>query len=301
VNLNQVTVPSTDVPRAIAFYRRLGLRLIVEDLEAGYARFECPGGATFSVHADGRHAAGAGPVVYFECEELDDTVARLRAAGVAFDAPPRDQPWLWREAHLRDPDGNLLCLYRAGANRRFPPWRLTAEEAAGGGDGTAPTALHAGDGSAPTAPHAGDALAYTLGVESAPAAADVQVLRDGLSEHALSATRTAGFHDVAVFARAADGTIVGGAMALLNWTWLYLALLWVAPELRGTGLGHALLARIERVGVDAGCTDVHLDTFSYQARPFYERHGYEVFAALERYPDDHRRYFMRKRLARADG
>ena len=39
-------------------------------------------------------------------------------------AQPRDQPWLWREAYLRDPAGNLICLYHAGENRRNPPWRI---------------------------------------------------------------------------------------------------------------------------------------------------------------------------------
>jgi len=45
-------------------------------------------------------------------------------AGVTFESGPCDQPWLWREARLRDPDGNAICLYWAGPNRRFPPWRL---------------------------------------------------------------------------------------------------------------------------------------------------------------------------------
>jgi hypothetical protein len=36
----------------------------------------------------------------------------------------RSQKVLWREAHLRDPDGNMLCLFYAGKNRLDPPWRL---------------------------------------------------------------------------------------------------------------------------------------------------------------------------------
>jgi len=51
-------------------------------------------------------------------------VKELQAAGLVFESEPRDQPWLWREAYIRDPAGNLLCLYRAGENRLFPPWRL---------------------------------------------------------------------------------------------------------------------------------------------------------------------------------
>ena len=124
MNLNQVTVPSTNVKTAVEFYRRLGLRQIVEALP-DYARFECPDGeATFSVHRVERVTQGPGVVVYFECEKLNAVVENLKREGIAFDAEPRDQPWLWREAYLHDPDGNAICLYRAGENRRNPPWRM---------------------------------------------------------------------------------------------------------------------------------------------------------------------------------
>lgn len=122
--LNQVTVPSLDVEVAIGFYQTLGLRLIVHT-HPRYARFECPdGGATFSIHQVDQLPSGQGVVVYFECPDLDAKVRDLQERGIAFDLPPTDQTWLWREAHLRDPDGNQLILYSAGANRRFPPWRL---------------------------------------------------------------------------------------------------------------------------------------------------------------------------------
>jgi catechol 2,3-dioxygenase-like lactoylglutathione lyase family enzyme len=123
MKLDQVTVPVSDVARAVAFYERLGLELIV--LDEHYARFACPvGDSTFSVHRLEEPPPGPGVVVYFECDALDDRVAKLRAAGVAFDSPPTDQPWLWREAHLRDPDGNRICLFHAGKNRLDPPWRI---------------------------------------------------------------------------------------------------------------------------------------------------------------------------------
>jgi catechol 2,3-dioxygenase-like lactoylglutathione lyase family enzyme len=90
MNLNQVTMPAVDVASAVAFYRRLGLRLIVEDLPH-YARFECPDGeSTLSVEQVSEGAAGHGPVVYFECEDLDQTVGRLRSAGIPFESPPAD-------------------------------------------------------------------------------------------------------------------------------------------------------------------------------------------------------------------
>ena len=129
MNLNQVTLPSTDLARACDFYRRLGLRLIVDSLPR-YARFECPdGGTTLSLHlVEGAAPRSEWPMVYFECDDLDATHARLVRAGIAFDSPPADQPWSWREARLRDPDGNALCLFCAGANRRFPPWRIAGNE-----------------------------------------------------------------------------------------------------------------------------------------------------------------------------
>lgn len=123
MNLNQVTVPSLNVRAAIPFYQTLGLRLIVHT-HPRYARFECPdGGSTFSIHEVDNLPTGGGVIVYFECTDLDAKVRELQAMGIAFDLLPTDQSWLWREAHLRDPDGNAVILYWAGENRRFPPWR----------------------------------------------------------------------------------------------------------------------------------------------------------------------------------
>ena len=123
MNLNQVTVEVTDIPLSRVFYQRLGLTLIVSSEH--YARFVCPGGATFSIHlAEVVHANRTG--IYFECSDLDERVQALTGAGVVFDGPPVDQRWLWREAWLRDPDGNRLCFYFAGDNRLNPPWRVVS-------------------------------------------------------------------------------------------------------------------------------------------------------------------------------
>ncbi len=95
MNLNQVTVQVADIARSRAFYGRLGLQLIVSSPH--YARFACPGGATFSIHLAGAVQSG-GASVYFECDDLDARVADLKAGGVVFESGPVDQPWLWREA-----------------------------------------------------------------------------------------------------------------------------------------------------------------------------------------------------------
>ena len=124
MNLNQVTVPSVDVETATAFYLKLGLILIV-DARPHYVRFECPvGDATFSVHHVDELPSGEGTYVYFELDDLDDKVAELIKNGVVIDEMPEDRSWLWREARLHDPDGNKIILFKAGENRKNPPWRL---------------------------------------------------------------------------------------------------------------------------------------------------------------------------------
>ena len=123
MNLNQVTVPTQDVERSIDFYQKLGLKLIVKSPH--YARFLCPDGdSTFSIHLQENLPEGEGVNVYFESKKLDEEVERLIAAGIQFEHKAQDQSWLWREARLKDPDGNRIILYYAGGNRKDPPWRL---------------------------------------------------------------------------------------------------------------------------------------------------------------------------------
>jgi hydroxymethylpyrimidine/phosphomethylpyrimidine kinase len=121
--LNQVTVTGTDYQRSVEFYRRLGLKQIVDN-PPDYARFETAGGATFSVQIDPEEKIIATTAVYLECDDLDERVEQLARSGIPFEHGPRNQPWMWREARLRDPDGNIIFLYKAGEARRFPPWRV---------------------------------------------------------------------------------------------------------------------------------------------------------------------------------
>jgi len=122
--LNQVTITGTDYERSVDFYRRLGLKQIVDSPENGYARFESAGGATFSIQIDPDEKIQATTAIYFECDDLDTRVEQLARSGIAFEHGPRNQPWMWREARLRDPDGNIIFFYKAGEARRFPPWRM---------------------------------------------------------------------------------------------------------------------------------------------------------------------------------
>jgi hydroxymethylpyrimidine/phosphomethylpyrimidine kinase len=121
--LNQVTVTGHDYARSVGFYKAIGLKQIVDN-PPDYARFETPGGATLSVQIDKEQEISGDVAVYLECDDLDERVERLARSGIPFEHGPRNQPWMWREARLRDPAGNIIFLYKAGESRRFPPWRI---------------------------------------------------------------------------------------------------------------------------------------------------------------------------------
>ena len=122
MNLNQVTLPVSNMDEATNFYRRLGFLQIVDTPH--YARFEClDGGATFSLMLeDGEFLNGS--TIYFEHKDLDNLVCELKTKGFEFKQEPIDMSYLWREAILNDPSGNKIKLYWAGDNRLNPPWRV---------------------------------------------------------------------------------------------------------------------------------------------------------------------------------
>ncbi len=124
MNLNQITIASTNVEEAVNFYKILGLKLIVDAIPR-YARLECPDGeATFSIHKTDKTSTSNGTCIYFEDDDLDELVESLQKKGITFTQLPEDKSWLWREAQLQDLDGNTIILYKAGENRKNPPWRI---------------------------------------------------------------------------------------------------------------------------------------------------------------------------------
>ena len=124
MRLNQVTAATHNLDASIEIYQLLGLKLIVKSEH--YARFELPRGeATFSLHiTDAPIPCENAPQLYFEVLDVDFEIRRLKLAGVAIEREPTAQTWAWYEAWLRDPAGNAICIYHAGDNRRYPPWRI---------------------------------------------------------------------------------------------------------------------------------------------------------------------------------
>lgn len=96
--------------------------------------------------------------------------------------------------------------------------------------------------------------------------------------------------------RGDDGAILGGLHARAGRGWMFVDLLGLPPDLRGERLGSRLMDMAEDEARRLGCIGIYLDTFSFQARPFYEKRGFTVFAEIEDYPRGHQRYFLSKRL-----
>lgn len=92
------------------------------------------------------------------------------------------------------------------------------------------------------------------------------------------------------------GNVVGGVLGRFRWGWLYLTSVAVPAELRGQGWGRRLIEATEVAARQRGCRHVWLDTYSFQARPFYEKLGYRVFGELPDHPPGHTRFFMFKAL-----
>jgi len=93
-----------------------------------------------------------------------------------------------------------------------------------------------------------------------------------------------------------DQTVLGGVIGITYWDWLYIDLMWIQEEFRGRGFGHRLLTLAEDKARQRGAKHVYLDTFSFQAPGFYQKHGYRVFGELQDFPAGHQRYFLTKQL-----
>ncbi|MGH7143796.1 MAG: GNAT family N-acetyltransferase [Planctomycetota bacterium] len=95
------------------------------------------------------------------------------------------------------------------------------------------------------------------------------------------------------------GRLIAGAEGKSFWGWLYLDLLWVAEAQRGRGMGGQLLARIEALATQRGCTGVYLWTMSFQAPGFYERMGYRQTGEIGPFTGGHFKRYYQKVLAPA--
>lgn len=136
-------------------------------------------------------------------------------------------------------------------------------------------------------------LELTPGAEPELRAAAVQRM---VADNEAKADQPAEPSFVTVLVRDVAGASVGGLWGEVRWRWLTIGTLLVPEELRGQGVGRRLVLEAEAEARARGCVGSLTDTYSFQARGFYERLGYTVFGHLDGYPPGHGRYFLSKRL-----
>lgn len=99
-----------------------------------------------------------------------------------------------------------------------------------------------------------------------------------------------------IFAREINGQVRGGLRATCYWNTLHIELLWIAEEARKKGLGKEIIERAEAHALENECSKAFVETTSWQAKPFYEKHGYKLLATLDDRPKGHASHYLAKSL-----
>lgn len=94
-----------------------------------------------------------------------------------------------------------------------------------------------------------------------------------------------------------NGEVLAGINSMIyGWDYLHIEILWVKEEYRLEGYGSILLKEVEKTAKEKDCKLVTLETFDFQAKDFYLKHGYEIFAVLDGCPFEHTTYYMKKQI-----
>ena len=126
--------------------------------------------------------------------------------------------------------------------------------------------------------------------------AAAQLVRDRLDMFNVGVTGVSAYYPVNLFVQSRRGETKGGLLGGIWGGWLHIAYLWMDESVRGQDWGTRLMDHAEAYARERGCHSVSLDTHSFQARPFYEGRGYEVFGVLDDYPKGHKKFFLKKKL-----
>jgi GNAT superfamily N-acetyltransferase len=133
-------------------------------------------------------------------------------------------------------------------------------------------------------------------VFNAEGGADAKYVRERLDLYNVGVTGVSAWYPVNFFVKSARGETLGGVLGAIWGGWLQIGFLWVDESMRGKDWGSRLMDQAEAYARERGCHSVLLDTHSFQARPFYEKRGYEVFGTLDDFPKGHQRFYLKKTL-----
>ena len=136
---------------------------------------------------------------------------------------------------------------------------------------------------------------HSIAIEENPRLEDIRLLYSELHKYNVGRTNLPG-DLIDVFLRDSDNEVLGGAHGWTGWNWLHVDALWLREDARHKGYGTRIMLATEAEALRRGCRHAELETFSFQARGFYEKLGYRVFAELDDFADVHKWYFLKKDL-----
>lgn len=129
-----------------------------------------------------------------------------------------------------------------------------------------------------------------------PSKNEIDFIRKALFEFNSAIVGEDGYEPLNIIEQDAAGNIIGGILGGTYWGWMYIDILWVREDCRRKGLGSKLLIEAEKEAIRRDCHHVHVDTMSWQAPKFYEKHGYETIAILPDIPKGNQKYLLMKSL-----
>ncbi len=129
-----------------------------------------------------------------------------------------------------------------------------------------------------------------------PSETETDYIREALNQFNCAHVGDDGHTPLHLIEYDADGSIIGGLLGGTYWGWMYIDILWVREDHRRQGVGSRLLTEAEKEAMRRGCHHVHVDTMSWQAPAFYQKHGYEVIGVLPDIPLGNQKYLLMKAL-----
>ena len=127
-----------------------------------------------------------------------------------------------------------------------------------------------------------------------PSETETDYIREALNQFNCAHVGDDGHTPLNLIEYDADGSIIGGLLGGTDWGWLYIDILWVREDHRRQGVGSRLLTDAEKEAIRRGCHHAHVDTMSWQAPMFYQKHGYEVIGVLPDIPRGNQKYLLMK-------
>ncbi|MBG2913531.1 GNAT family N-acetyltransferase [Proteus terrae] len=135
----------------------------------------------------------------------------------------------------------------------------------------------------------------SLKITTNPTPNEINEIYEGLLTHNLRYIQMEQYSPLAVF-KEDNGKKIGGITGDILGNWLRIRYLWVDKAYRGQNIGTELLQTMELAAKEKGAKYAEVDTFSFQALPFYQKQGFVIFGTLENYPISDKKYYLRKKL-----